>query len=558
MKLSFVVLLLASSVNGSAKKKGALDPKRRTEPKSPLATRNTAVRACHKIKKGQNEQSATAMNSKKTCKCLTGWKKSNNKETGRSECNRVNTKVLRNQNLVKEYPSYAEALRREQTGDDLDKCIVVMGEENVVDCRNVGFDSKKAKKIIAPSNTKVLDWSNNHIKDVHYTWYEGLIGLEKLSFRNNFLRSLDPHTFRGSYNMQEIDLSYNQFAALNNSGLFKKNPNLRVVKINNNMIGELKMKVISVLSHLERFEAQNNRLKKVTGGILSRASNLVFADFGHNHIEKIATKAFIENINLKELYINNNRLKAINKKLLSKQKNLLHLRLDFNEIETMNKDSMRNMESVKTILLNNNKLNGLTENQFKGLRNLEKINLDHNQIENIPASVFTNCDSLKYVFIRYNKITSLDASMFNFNPLLKIAFVSHNDIDNIEDDLLKDKAELKRLDIGDNNLANVGAIIEGSQEKLEFAYMYGNKMESAANKILARATALRALDASNNELTDGDLKFVANAIDGNAGGSLTSIDLQNNQFSKPSLDAKFEGAADIARLKTEIENENTL
>ena len=65
----------------SAKKKGR---------KHPLATRNTAVRSCHKIKKGVNEMSAMKQAAKsKTCKCLTGWKKSVNKATGRSECNKV-------------------------------------------------------------------------------------------------------------------------------------------------------------------------------------------------------------------------------------------------------------------------------------------------------------------------------------------------------------------------------------------------------------------------------------------------------------------------------------
>ena len=55
--------------------------------------------------------------------------------------------------MVSEYATYAEALNR---GDaDKGKSIVVMGEENVIDCNGVGFDSKKAKKIIAPSNTKV-------------------------------------------------------------------------------------------------------------------------------------------------------------------------------------------------------------------------------------------------------------------------------------------------------------------------------------------------------------------------------------------------------------------
>ena len=44
----------------------------------------------YKIKKGVNEMSAMKQAAKsKTCKCLTGWKKSVNKATGKSECNKV-------------------------------------------------------------------------------------------------------------------------------------------------------------------------------------------------------------------------------------------------------------------------------------------------------------------------------------------------------------------------------------------------------------------------------------------------------------------------------------
>jgi hypothetical protein len=419
MKLSALILMLACSVDAS--KKGKLAPKRKREEKSPLATRNTSLRACHKIKKGENEPSVTAMNSKKQCKCLTGWKKSKDKETGESYCDRVNTKVLRNKNLVEEFEFNSEVLQRFPTDEDREgngKCVIVTGDEKIINCKGVGFDTKKAKKIIAPSDTRVLDWSNNHIKDIHYTWYEGLIALEKLSFRNNFLRELDPHTFRGSYQLSDIDLSYNQFLKLDNSGLFKKNPNLRVIKINNNMISELKMKVISVLPLLEHFEAQNNRLLKITGGILSKATNLVYADFSNNHLEKIATKAFNQNIYLKELYINNNRLSTINKKLFSQQSNLITLNMANNRIHTMNKDSMRGLKMVKKIDLSHNMLTDLTENQFKGLKELVEINLDHNMLEDIPASVFTNCDNLKYVFMRHNK----DRVTYNYPIILTKKF----------------------------------------------------------------------------------------------------------------------------------------
>lgn len=493
------------------------------------------------------------MNSKKPCKCLTGWKKSKDKETGESVCNKVNTKVLRNKNLIDEFETSADVLSRYPTSDSpaetAGKCIIVRGDEFIINCKGVGFDTKKAKKIIAPADTRVLNWENNHIKDVHYTWYEGLVDLERLSFKNNFLRTLDPHTFRGSYKLHDIDLSFNQFLKLDNSGLFKKNPNIKTLKLNNNMISELKMKVISVLPLLEHFEVQNNRLMKVTGGIMSKATNLVYADFSNNHIAKVATKAFNENIHLKELKLNNNRLVTINKKLFSQQSNLLQLDLSNNRINTMNKDSMRGLKSVKRIDISHNELNTLTENQFKGLKELVEINLDHNNIQKVPPSVFTNCDNLKFVFIRYNKINSLDANTFQFNPLLRVAFFANNDMEDIEEGLLNDKP-LKRLDIGGNKIANVGNIL-GNQAELEHLFLYGNDMESANPNLVANAPLLQHIDASDNKLTDNKLTFIANAIDNS---DVNIVNLEDNEFVEPNLDRRFVGSAQISSLRNEIAN----
>lgn len=564
MKLSVILLFLATSLDAAQKKRGknvsnknTLSAKRRKEARSPLATRNTELRACHKIKKGVNEQSLSAINNSKGCKCLTGWKKWKNKELDQQECVKINNKLYRNTKMIETYETYAEAKRRTSEGSrDTGKCIIVTGEEKIIDCSNVGFDSKKAKKILTPADTKVVDWSNNHIQEVHFTWYEGLLDLERLSFRNNFLRTLDPHTFRGSYNLQEIDLSFNQFAAFNNSGLFKKNPNVRVLKINNNMISELKLKVVSVLQFLERFEVQNNRIRKVTGGILSKAANLVYADFSNNHITKVATKAFANNEMLKELYLNNNMITVVNKKLLESQRNLVTLRLDFNKIVNINKSAMKKLDSVKTILLNNNQIAGLTDSQFKGLRSLEKINLDHNLIKTVGKDVFTNCDNLKYVFMRYNKINNLNGATFTNNPLLKIAFMSHNDLDEIEENLLSGHPDLKRLDLGDNKLSTVGNVLSGSQEKLENFYLYNNTLQSADENLIASAPVLKDVDASKNELTDNDLKFVSNALDKSP--ELNRVNLDENQFDNPNLDKEFRGPNDLAKLKNELDNARNL
>jgi len=58
--------------------------------------------------------------------------------------------------MVEVVETAAEMLSR--SDDDmanLGKCVLVRGDDMIISCRNVGFDTKKAKKIIAPSDTRV-------------------------------------------------------------------------------------------------------------------------------------------------------------------------------------------------------------------------------------------------------------------------------------------------------------------------------------------------------------------------------------------------------------------
>lgn len=551
MKL-YSLLLLAAAVAGG--KKSKLERKR--EKRDPLATRNTELATCHKIKNGINSQSlAVIANEDKKCKCLTGWKKKRNKENNLLECTQVNTKATTGK-YVTVYDTYSEVLARNPNVKPTNCAYVHSDTEKIVDCKGVGWDSKKAKKVLVPADTEILDWSQNHISDIHYTWYEGLKDLKKLSFANNYIRNIKPHTLRGSYDLEEIDLSFNQFYAFNNSGLFKKNPNLRVVKMNNNIIKELKMKVISILPHLEHFEGQHNRIARITGAMFSKAKNLQYLDFSYNNIERIATKAFQENIFLKTILLNNNLIKSLNNKLFSKNLNLEVLNLGWNQIPQLKRDSFRNLAAVKKIHLNNNLIVEINENAFKGLKQLEYINLDHNAIESIHQGAFTNCLELKYVFARYNQIKSLDGSIFNTNSMIKIAFLSHNEMESIDENMLKDKTELKRLDIGNNAITHLGNVVSGSQANLQFAYLDANNLQSADDNMLANAPGLTVIDASSNKLTDDKLTFVANAIDNSGIASDRGlVDLSDNQFTNPRFDGAFAGKSDIEGLRTEISNQ---
>ena len=531
-------------------------------------TKPKKVKRCHQIKKGQNLISYISLGEpvkkKDKCKCIQGWKKAKVTEPGTGEkkmaCNRPNMSILKRKSLSVTVGTKEEG---EQMWAELQntkpRCVFAK-DDKWIKCKNTGLDSKKGlKQAIIPYTMEVIDMSDNHLNELG-EFFSGVLNLKKISFANNFIKKIPTSAFKSSWWLEEIDMSENQLNELAHSGVFKRNPSLKVIKLNNNMIKVLKKKVVANLQFLRHLDLHNNRIDKLSGGLFSRAVDLSYLDFSYNKIKKIATRAFENNRMLTELYLNNNQITNINKQVFKNLENLEILDLSYNSIgqgipdskndPDIHRESFRNLKGVKKLLLNNNEIRTISPLQFKGLKNLELINLDHNQIATLPKDAFDNSHSLKYVFARYNEIKTLDGSAFIDNPALKIAYLSHNELDEIPEDLLAGKKDLKRVDLGNNKLSAVGNIFEGSQENLYNAFMYGNNIDQVHDNVLANAPLLNSVDVSRNQLTENGLSFVPQVIDGSP--ELGWIDMSDNKFDDNMFDAKWSGITNFAKLKQAI------
>merc|ERR1712127_879901 len=92
--------------------------------------------------------------------------------------------------------------------------------------------------------------------------------------------------------LEELDLSQNQILKLDKSAVFKKNKNIKTLKLNNNRIVEMKMKILTALPNLEHLEIQHNRLARINGKMLKTAGNLQHFDASYNDIASISTRSF--------------------------------------------------------------------------------------------------------------------------------------------------------------------------------------------------------------------------------------------------------------------------
>ena len=193
-----------------------------------------------------------------------------------------------------------------------DRRCVYLTDAHWIRCDNYGMDNKKIKKLILPYTIETADFSNNHLTELVRTQWEGLMNLKKISFQNNFLKKIPLSVFKAAHGLEGIDISYNQLTDLNSSGIFKKNVNIKSFKANNNMLKgkrgpvgitknnqrflDIKKKVISSWKHLEYLDVSNNRITKLSGGMLVHAVDLWYVNFSNNKISKLATKGTVLNL----------------------------------------------------------------------------------------------------------------------------------------------------------------------------------------------------------------------------------------------------------------------
>lgn len=171
--------------------------------------------------------------------------------------------------------------------------------------------------------------SSNEIRSVEKGSFEGIVGLEKLFLKNNYITTVKNDTFLG-VGLKKLDMKNNKLRNLEPNA-FRGMAKLSELSLNNNQITEIPLGLFSTLESLITLNLTHNHLKELGPMTFSGLIKLENLDLSHNFIGIIQPSLLIPLDNLFKLYINYNRLKSVNfEEILKHNKRIRQLDINHN------------------------------------------------------------------------------------------------------------------------------------------------------------------------------------------------------------------------------------
>uniref|UniRef100_A0A9J8BDL8 Uncharacterized protein n=3 Tax=Cyprinus carpio TaxID=7962 RepID=A0A9J8BDL8_CYPCA len=186
---------------------------------------------------------------------------------------------------------------------------------------------------------------------------------------------------------EQLDLSLNHLSAIRPQA-FHSTRRLRVLLLNDNMIGVLADGAFSLLEGLLRLDLSRNRISFLSEGF-SRGLG-----------------------SLRDLSLAENRLTSLDSSCFVHFDALQRLNLSHNVIETIKMRAFGSMSTLRQLQLNSNNLTILKNGIFSMLRNLEVLNLHHNQIHYLDVGMLSPLTSLALLDLTNNNLSTIQFKTF--------------------------------------------------------------------------------------------------------------------------------------------------
>jgi internalin A len=292
------------------------------------------------------------------------------------------------------------------------------------------------------------------------------------------------------FNLEEIDLSYNEIRILNLNGNFS---NLKRFYLNNNKIELWQETSLNISLKLEYLDLSFNRLKNIVF-LEKNFYNLKHLILSNNEIEDIKPLSSLNN--LINIYLSNNSIKNIDCLSSSESqpiwKSINSLFLSYNQITNIS--SLKHFTELTTLFLGNNQIKDI--NPLTEMTNLRQLELSSNGLKDMEP--VKNLIRLILLDLDVNQIE--DISWLKYLTKLRILELSRNKIRFIPNGLFDDLNYLSEIHLGFNLIKQVnlfGSFLENNLIRLDLSNNMIEKINVSAN-----FTALDEFKISNNLIAD--------------------------------------------------------
>lgn len=195
------------------------------------------------------------------------------------------------------------------------------------DVGKVTSNEKASEFIVDPlfktfKNLKKIEFNQGEFESINATIFQNCPAtLEKIMIKASTFKPLQANIFSNCSALIELDLGSNAIDTIDRNS-FAGLQNLKILKLNDNKLGNIIANVFNSLPSLETLDVSRNKLKEFDNRVFVDNKNLTYLNIAQNNIEFLKMDYFVGLELLSTLDATNNVINATQKEMFDELKGL--------------------------------------------------------------------------------------------------------------------------------------------------------------------------------------------------------------------------------------------
>ena len=372
------------------------------------------------------------------------------------------------------------------------------------------------------SQLQELIFTNNYLKSLNESIFDGLTQLLVLNVAHNELISLEVGLFDDLVQLKELNLFRNSLETLP-VDVFRSLSNLRVLVLTNNNLIILETGLFKNLVHLEVLDIGRNNLMTLPVGVFRYLVKLEYLYLAYNSLSSLSAGIFDGLTQLRDLILHNNNLKILEDDIFNELQNLNSLSLEDNSLTLLAIGCLKGLYRIAHIHLNDNNISKLDIGLFLNMSSVTSLNFAGNRLQTLKSDIFIGLSGLKALYISNNLLSWLEK--FAFSGLLSLTRLnlSQNNLEILQPGVFDGLSTLIHLELTSNKLHKLESGVLTGLNRLENLYINNNQLITIGHGAFRNLSNLQTLRLSDNRLVN--LYISTDAL-----VKLKNLDLSNNKL----------------------------
>ncbi|XP_056374390.1 TLR4 interactor with leucine rich repeats [Hyla sarda] len=317
-------------------------------------------------------------------------------------------------------------------------------------CSNRGLMSvPKTSHFVSPVATKTFSLGGNFISNISAVDFSSYYNLQRLDLQYNQIQFIHPKAFEKLTHLEELYLGNNWLPTLSTNALspLKK---LKVLNVNSNRLHNVSRSSLANLGSLVKLRLDSNNIQTLHGSPFLGLTNLLYLHLENNKINNISKNAFVGLVKLRLLSLSGNPLNSLQYPIFLPLRSLSTLTMAGNNLQQLGPGVFNGLQKLSKLILSSNRISTIHSKALQGLGMLHDLQLDGNSLTRLPEGLLASLQSLEVLNVSHNALSELQPGTFNGLKRLRVLDLQDNMLKFLPGDIFSGNPALYRLQLEGN------------------------------------------------------------------------------------------------------------